>query len=115
MVNTFHEVVLSKSDLCEGYQFFEDPKKALRFFKDGQGQSPDAIFLDVNMPGMNGWEFIVALTQDQKQVPPIFMLTTSTYEADKRKAAKFQEVKGFLQKPLTLPTLKGVLEDLSAD
>jgi len=65
---------------------------------------PDLIFLDINMPCMNGWEFVkeykkLSLATQKKTI--IVMLTTSLNPDDKLKAEAMPEISGFESKPLT--------------
>ena len=77
----------------------------------GHRPAPTAglIFLDINMPGMNGWEFLEAykkLPDEQTQKIKILMLTTSNNPDEEKKAVDIPEVKGFIHKPLTLEKLE---------
>ncbi|WP_207536351.1 response regulator [Desertivirga arenae] len=61
---------------------------------------PDIILLDLNMPKMNGIEFLKALRQDEKlRDLKVFVMTTSGDEAD-RKTTEQLGVSGYLIKPL---------------
>lgn len=74
---------------------------------------PDIIFLDINMPGMSGWEFLKAYRElpiEQRGSIVIVMLTTSLNPDDHERAEKIEEVNGFHQKPLTVEGLVAILD-----
>jgi len=63
----------------------------------------DFIFLDINMPEMNGWEFLDAIAEAAslpQRFPKIYMLSSSLDPADKERDETHQFVAGFLSKPL---------------
>lgn len=71
--------------------------------KYGRDFPPILIFLDINMPLMGGFEFLEAFAQlkdnDERYSLSIFtMFTSSEKEDDKKKAAQYDFVKGFLVK-----------------
>lgn len=68
---------------------------------------PSLILLDINMPAMNGFEFLEAyqkLLTNEKffPIPTIIMFTSSDEEKDKVEAMRFPFVKDYLVKPLNL-------------
>ncbi|MFD2163555.1 response regulator [Paradesertivirga mongoliensis] len=68
--------------------------------EEGKGHLPDVILLDLNMPKMNGIEFLKVLRGDDKlKHLKVFVMTTSGEEAD-RKATEQLGVSGYLIKPL---------------
>jgi CheY-like chemotaxis protein len=74
---------------------------------------PEIIFLDINMPAMDGWEFLhryEALPEAQKSSIIVVMLTTSFNPEDELKARKIEAVKEFRNKPLTSVLLQDILK-----
>lgn len=67
-------------------------------------KTPDAVFLDINMPDMNGWEFLNRLEELGINVP-VYMLTSSIDPEDIQKAKAYGHVKGYFTKPLTKSVL----------
>lgn len=74
------------------------------------GQLPELILLDINMPVLDGWGFLQYF-QDMKIDGniPVIMLTSSINPEDIEKAQQHQLVKGFLSKPLNKSKLDEIL------
>lgn len=73
---------------------------------------PEIIFLDINMPAINGWEFLdryEALPEAHKNSVIVIMLTTSFNPEDEWKARSIPSVKEFRNKPLTSALLQDIL------
>jgi len=74
-----------------------DAQRALNRIK--QELTPDLILLDLNMPGMNGWEFLDRFHETGKEIT-VYILTSSIDPDDFSKARKYKTVKRYLEKPL---------------
>lgn len=63
---------------------------------------PKLILLDLNMPIMNGWDFLEAIDQDQKLSKiPIIILTSSVDRADRERSQLYSSVIAYKTKPLS--------------
>ena len=72
---------------------------------------PRLVLIDINMPVMNGWEFIEAyetLGIDQKV--DMYILSSSVYENDIEKTKSYKAVKGFISKPLSMERLTELIK-----
>lgn len=105
--NFFHRKVIEKADISYDLQVVKNGLEALAFLKSASENgfpTPDLIFLDINMPRMNGWEFIEAYEQLEKEQQAkivIVMLTTSLNPEEQEKAEANPTVNDFRSKPLT--------------
>ncbi len=78
----------------------ENGEEALLFLKDPQNEKPGIILLDLNMPRMNGIEFLTVAKQDERlRSIPVVVLTTSKAEQDKVDSFNLG-VAGYMIKPV---------------
>lgn len=102
VVILLHKLHVKKQKLSDQTKVFFDPKKALDdiISLDTEDQKI-LIFLDINMPEINGWEFLALLKEriiyaDIKVV----LVTSSLSKSDKEKVLEFDMVNDFWEKPM---------------
>jgi len=80
------------------------------------GNCPDVILLDINMPVMDGFEFLDEFEKQNKcrEHTKVFILTSSNQEEDKQKALSYSCVKGYFDKPLGEQHIKQIFSILQA-
>ena len=109
--NLFHSIIIKRAGFDGELLEFENGVKALRFLESADLDIPTLIFLDINMPLLDGF-------QVAEQATPllagtltviIVMLTSSGNPADRKRAADLQVINGFITKPLTEDTVKELL------
>lgn len=75
---------------------------------------PDFILLDINMPIMNGWEFLdeyKRLNIDPMGKSKIYIISSSVFSNDINKARSYPLVKNFISKPLSVEKIKEMFND----
>ena len=110
--NFIHKKIIEKSEIVNHIEVTLNGSEALDYLinkgnqinGDGLPLKPDLILLDINMPVMDGWEFIRAyqnLNQSVKEGTVVVMLTSSSNPDDRIRAGEIAEVYGFKNKLLT--------------
>ena len=108
--NFFHSHIVKKTGITDNivcYQSANEALAALRRAQQNHDAVPELIFLDINMPGMNGWEFLDALDPAESTPgrPILFMLSTSLNPDDQERSLDHVAVTGYLSKPLSSASL----------
>lgn len=92
----------------EGYEgSIEEFTNAEEALEEIEKNGDALIFLDLNMPGMNGWEFMEDLKTRNLQ-PNIIILSSSTSKFDKERAKEYSFVLKYMVKPMTKEKFKEV-------
>ena len=78
---------------------------------------PDAILVDINMPEMNGFELLEELQKLSTSFikkPHIYMVTSSLFESDRKRAQSFSILSGFMEKPISADQVQTVINQINS-
>lgn len=106
-------LTIEEIDFIETYDSVSGGWEALNYLEKYEGDPPDLILVDLNMPEMDGYEFIQRFEEQYKVLLPntrLIVVTSSQRENDKTKSMSFPSVIGFIQKPLTEGKIRAILD-----
>lgn len=124
--NFLSSMIIEEANCAEHIQIEDSGDRAINYLanskKSGYNSKqypwPGLIFLDINMPAMNGWEFLdkyKELEKDHQYNVVIVMLTTSLNPNDKTKATDIPFLTDFKHKPLTKEILDEIMDKYFTD
>ena len=114
--NFVHAKVIKQVDEQAEIVDFTNSIEALNYIKQhfcSDAVSKTIVFLDINMPEMNGFEFLDAVLELSAECTAkmsIYIITSSLNEKDVQKAKEYQLLKGYIGKPLSFDRLKEVIK-----
>ncbi|WP_423996925.1 response regulator [Maribacter sp. IgM3_T14_3] len=100
---------------------FSDGEEAINFMLDNLEQDsvfPDVIFLDIDMPVMDGFQFMEEYVKIKPRVGKkitIYMVSSSLDPVDIERAKKISAISDYIVKPIGLNRLKNIIEELLED
>ncbi|MDB5193051.1 MAG: two-component response regulator [Segetibacter sp.] len=106
--------IIKMSAFAENVTSCENGKKAIDFLNNQRTASldfPEVIFLDINMPVMNGWDFLEEFEKVQHSfttLPRIYILSSTVDPEDYKKAKSYSSVEDFISKPLSKEFLDNI-------
>lgn len=108
------EKQIKNQNLAENIMCFENGREAIDYIKTNRLENdslPDVIFLDINMPTMDGWDFVTEYNELKKQIikdATVFMISSSVDDRDIRRAND----SGIITEYVTKPVDKQQIHDL---
>ena len=112
--------IIDNSQLAEKTLFFPNGKLALDFFTEYLHQTthlPDLILLDINMPVLDGWQFMdefIKLSPLINKRIVVYIVSSSIDRADFNRAKGYEQISDFIVKPVSSATFRKMVEDIAA-
>ncbi|MEN7547405.1 response regulator [Rapidithrix thailandica] len=111
--NFVTKLMLDKTDAAHIILMARNGKEAVNYLEENKNNFPDLILLDINMPIMNGFDFLEywekkGMTSNSK----IVMFSTSIREEDKTKAEQFYDVISYIEKPLNEKKIAALFKEI---
>lgn len=109
------ERMLQRLDVDINFLWFKDGEEALNYVTDHKDQAdklPDILIVDINMPFLDGWQFLDAyknLKDELAKGIDIYMVSSSTDERERNRAITTEGVLDYVEKPITKEKLAFIL------
>jgi CheY-like chemotaxis protein len=111
------ERLLKRESFSENIRSFLSAQDALGYLEERLPlYAPEVIFLDLNMPVMDGWDFLEALQPHAPNLADrcrIYILTSSLAPSDAAKAKEYTLVSGLIHKPVDRQMLHTIRAELT--
>jgi CheY-like chemotaxis protein len=116
--NNFHRRLLDKLKFAQLISTCKNGREALDFFDQSDLPCVDLIFLDLNMPVLDGFEFLEKLPEaidreSCQKLPPVVVLTSSEENVDQERCKNLYKDITFYSKPLSIGQVNEIGEKYS--
>ncbi|PZO11413.1 MAG: response regulator [Burkholderiales bacterium] len=110
--NVYHEIMIRRAGFAGEILIFESGIDALDYLRTDGLTLPTCIYLDINMPLMDGFEFALEATPLLAGKPTVVlvMLTSSGSPKDRQRVAEIPVIQGFVTKPLVAAAVRTMLQ-----
>ncbi|MFM8914006.1 MAG: response regulator [Flammeovirgaceae bacterium] len=108
--------LIQSAKLADKILQFENGGEAVEYLKKNAGDAdklPDHLFLDINMPFIDGWMFLADFVQLKSNLAKeikIYMVSSSIDQRDMNRAKEYQDVREFVVKPVSMETFSRLLQ-----
>ena len=109
--------LIQKSGVFSTHSSFMNGKEAITTLNNTLGSNeeniPDIILLDINMPIMDGWEFMEEIKRIKSKINKqiiIYIVSSSIAIEDKNKSKTFTDIIGYIPKPISIKDLLAIVD-----
>ncbi|WP_462249779.1 response regulator [Ekhidna sp.] len=108
--NYLNKMIIERSALVDEVLTFDSAEEALTFFNQSNSPEDALVLLDINMPIMNGWQFLDQYgSMERTKSNKIVLLTSSINPSDKQLADEKLNVVDYMSKPLSVDMLQNLV------
>jgi CheY-like chemotaxis protein len=106
--------MMELTNFCNGFLIYNNGQEAINQLRPiiESGKAPDIILLDLNMPIMDGWEFLDEFSTIQSSKPiTIYIVSSSIDPADMLRAHEYDTIGNYYVKPISQDDLLEILNN----
>jgi CheY-like chemotaxis protein len=108
--------MMELSNFCSSFMVFKNGEEAINNLKPimNSGENiPEIILLDINMPIMDGWQFLDEFIKiESHKTITIYIISSSIDPMDIQRAELYDNVSNYIIKPISLNALKNILQEV---
>ena len=114
IVNSINSVIIKHARFADEVESINNVQHAIDFLNRTKNSSdrPEVIFLDLNMPDQDGWDFMEEYEKlGMNGQVKVIMLTSSISSKDEERASSSKQIAAFVSKPLSPELLENIYEN----
>ena len=108
--------MMELAEFCNSFMIFNNGEEALNSLKplmDSGENIPEVILLDINMPIMDGWQFLDEFVKiEAHKLITVFIVSSSIDPLDRKRVEAYKNVSNFIVKPITPDMIKSIKDYL---
>ncbi|SFI51070.1 response regulator [Olleya namhaensis] len=109
--------ILKATNFCNNFTIYNNGAEALTGLRDiikSGNNIPDLILLDLNMPIMDGWQFLDEFVKiENSKKTTLYIVSSSIDPADSEKAKQYEQITDFIVKPITKDALTEIVNTIN--
>ncbi|QXP79968.1 MULTISPECIES: response regulator [Winogradskyella] len=108
--------MMQLSNFCNSFMVFKNGQEAINNLKpimNSDEAIPNVILLDINMPIMDGWQFLDEFVKiESHKSITIYIVSSSIDPVDLNRAKRYDNIKNYIIKPISFKKLESILQDV---